>query len=596
MSVTLTDRYRLDYPVGAGGMGIVWRATDLRSQRHVAVKEVRFPATLPEAERAELTGKVERAARLDHPHVVKVHDVVVDDGRPWIVMDLVAGRSLERLVLDDGPLSPRAAAELGLALQDALATAHGQGVVHGDVKPSNVLVAADGTARLTDFSVALALGPGTLLASPGYVAPERLRDGVADAAADHFSLGATLYFAVEGRNPFQLAGEALSGLFTAASDPHPRPAHAGALTAAIDGLLDKSPQTRLTGEAARDALREALESAVTSATSPAAAPSDQSEMSVVDTQPREEPTEDHPDAQAVADPGGEAIDETAAPADETAGQGQAAAAAAAAHDQAPADERLAGERPTGEDDPAGATRPIAGARPSSADWPVLDDDPTDETPPITGGAYASGYPRPAAGERPGDGRRKRRRAVLAGLAGAAVLALLVTVGLVTRGGEPASVTGEPAQALVTTPSPSPQPSSAPPAVTAEASPSASLSPSGRTRSTTRAASPKPPTTTGAALSFDTTSYSGRCRWGTTVTATVTIRVSGSATTTVRYQMQSDAGYAGGTVEGTARNGVYTESFTVGIGLGDRKTTEFWFEVTTPTGRESNHVTFRNSCS
>src|SRR5437879_2487078 len=135
----LVERYRLDYAVGAGGMGIVWRARDLRLERQVAIKEVRLPATVADDERAGVADRAVReaaaAARLEHPNIVAVHEVIVDEGSTWIVMPFVEGRSLEQAIRDDGPVEPAEAARIGLALLGALAAAHAAGVVHGDVKP-----------------------------------------------------------------------------------------------------------------------------------------------------------------------------------------------------------------------------------------------------------------------------------------------------------------------------------------------------------------------------------------------------------------------------------------------------------------------------
>lgn len=264
-------RYRLDEVIGAGGMGVVWRAYDERLHRSVAVKEIRYPSVVTAEERADLTRRAmveaRSAARLDHPGIVAVHDVVEEDDRPWIVMRLVAGRSLDQVVRQDGPLGVEAAARLGLDLVDALTHAHAAGVVHRDVKPSNVLVQPDGRILLTDFSIAQVLGVGTvtktgvLLGSPGYIAPERMLGGGTGPAADLFGLGATLYFAVEGRGPFD-AAEPLAGLFATANQPHPRPVRAGALESILDGLLAKSPDERLTTEATRVALESVAAIAV----------------------------------------------------------------------------------------------------------------------------------------------------------------------------------------------------------------------------------------------------------------------------------------------------------------------------------------------
>ncbi|TQS41789.1 serine/threonine-protein kinase [Cryptosporangium phraense] len=258
-------RYRLDAVVGSGGMGVVWRAYDLRLNRTVAVKEVRFPSTINADERETLTKRAlleaQSAGRLDHPNIVPVHDVILHDEQPFIIMRFVDGRSLDRVVAADGPLTPREVARIGVELLDALSAAHASNVIHRDVKPHNVLIQRDGTAQLTDFSIASVFGTetltktGALLGSPGYIAPERLMKGETTPAGDLFALGATLFFAVEGISPFT-AKETIVGLFASATQPHPRPKRAGArLTPIIDGLLEKTPENRLEHARARAMLK-----------------------------------------------------------------------------------------------------------------------------------------------------------------------------------------------------------------------------------------------------------------------------------------------------------------------------------------------------
>ncbi|GAA3387267.1 protein kinase domain-containing protein [Cryptosporangium minutisporangium] len=262
---TVDDRYRLDEVVGSGGMGVVWRAFDLRLGRTVAVKEVRFPSTLSAEERESLTKRAlleaQSAGRLDHPNIVPVHDVIIRDERPFIIMRFVEGRSLDQAVAGDGPLSAKVVALIGVQLLDALAAAHAADVIHRDVKPHNVLIQPDGVAQLTDFSIASVFGTetltktGALLGSPGYIAPERLMTGETTPAGDLFALGATLFFAAEGVGPFT-AKETIVGLFASATRPHPRPKRAGPrLTAVIDGLLVKNPAERLERAEARALLK-----------------------------------------------------------------------------------------------------------------------------------------------------------------------------------------------------------------------------------------------------------------------------------------------------------------------------------------------------
>jgi hypothetical protein len=246
-------RYRLDAPLGQGGMGVVWRAHDELLHRAVAVKEVLLQPGLSLAERAVACERMQREARLAagvrHPAVLTVFDVVNEDDRPWIVMELIDGQSLEQLVLSGGPLDPRQAARIGRELLGALAAAHATGVLHRDVKPANVLLARDGRVLLTDFGIATFQGAtsltqsGAFVGSPGYVSPEVALGEPPLPQADLWSLGATLYMAVEGRPPFQgpTAMATLSALLT--SDPPP-PQRAGALRPVLAALLQRDPAGR----------------------------------------------------------------------------------------------------------------------------------------------------------------------------------------------------------------------------------------------------------------------------------------------------------------------------------------------------------------
>ncbi|WFE93772.1 serine/threonine-protein kinase [Micromonospora sp. WMMD987] len=264
----VAGRYRLLHLVGTGGMGRVWLARDEMLHRDVAVKEVVPPHWLAESEREELRLRTLReartAARLNHPNVVRIYDVVHDGDSPWIVMEYVASRSVQQLLGDDGPLDPHRVAGIGLAVLAALRAAHAAGVLHRDVKPHNVLVADDGRVVLTDFGLAtfdggdgVMTGPGMVLGSPQFVAPERARDGVSDPRTDLWSLGATLYAAVEGRSPYarSSAMATLSALATEPPDPTRR---AGQLRPVLDGLLRRDPDRRLTAAEAEPLLRAAL--------------------------------------------------------------------------------------------------------------------------------------------------------------------------------------------------------------------------------------------------------------------------------------------------------------------------------------------------
>ncbi|MEV4254331.1 serine/threonine-protein kinase [Spirillospora sp. NPDC049652] len=257
---SLAGRYRILGLIGRGGMGRVWRAYDAELGREVAVKELRLPEEIDEAERREWYARAERearaAARLRHPGIVALHDRVTgDDGRPWLVMELVDGPSLDAVIRADGPLPPARVAAIGRQMLDALTTAHAHGIVHRDVKPANVLLDGD-RAILTDFGIAALDGDatltrsGALLGTPAYMAPEQVRGRPATAASDLWSLGATLYAAVEGRPPF--GGPTHGAVFVAiATEPPLPPEKAGPLTELLTSLLQKDPEARPTAEAVR---------------------------------------------------------------------------------------------------------------------------------------------------------------------------------------------------------------------------------------------------------------------------------------------------------------------------------------------------------
>jgi eukaryotic-like serine/threonine-protein kinase len=260
----LAGRYRLNSVIGRGGMGTVWRARDELLNRDVAVKEIAWPPSLDEAERLTARRRALReaqmAARLRHPNVVLLYDIIEEDDRPWIVMEMLPYRSLRDIVLEDGPLPPDRTAELGLGILAALRAAHAEGVLHRDVKPANILVCPDGRAVLTDFGIARAAdsptltNSGLLIGSPSYIAPERARGGHAGPAADLWGLGACLYTAVEGRPPFEREGALATLTAVVADEPDPA-TRAGALWPVISGLLRKDPARRLGTDEAERMLR-----------------------------------------------------------------------------------------------------------------------------------------------------------------------------------------------------------------------------------------------------------------------------------------------------------------------------------------------------
>jgi serine/threonine protein kinase len=263
----VAGRYALTSVLGRGGMGTVWLATDQVLERQVALKEITFSIDLSDAERDILRERTMRearaAARLDHPCVTTVYDVVEEAGKPWLVMEHVSACSLQEILEEEGPLPPTAAARIGLDVLDALEAAHEAGIVHRDVKPANVLVDRWGRARLTDFGIATTAGDsslttqGALIGSPSYMAPERANGEEPRPPVDLWSLGATLYAAVEGRPPFN-RGEAMATLMSVVSE-HPEPMlRAGPLEPVLRGLLTKDPAQRTTADHARPQLAAVL--------------------------------------------------------------------------------------------------------------------------------------------------------------------------------------------------------------------------------------------------------------------------------------------------------------------------------------------------
>ncbi|GAB2886136.1 serine/threonine-protein kinase [Streptomyces mayteni] len=265
----LGGRYRLRGRLGHGGMGTVWRALDELVDREVAVKEPLVPDSVPESQRATVYERMQRearaAARISHPAVVTVHDVVTEDGRPWLVMELVRGESLAD-VLDTGTLEVREAARVGLAVVNALAAAHAAGVTHRDVKPANVLLDQDDRVVLTDFGIAQVEGEqgltdtGSLIGSPEFMAPERVLGQRPGPASDLWSLGLLLYVAVEGVSPFRRNTTAATFQAVMSAEPQRPVRAAGQLGDLIARLLDKRPEARPDAAESRRALHEILTS------------------------------------------------------------------------------------------------------------------------------------------------------------------------------------------------------------------------------------------------------------------------------------------------------------------------------------------------
>ncbi len=247
-------------------MGRVWKARDEVLHRNVAIKELVPPPSLTDEERREMRERSLREARaiarLNHVNVVRIFDVLRTDGDPWIVMEYVASKSLQDTLAEQGPVSPARAVQIGLGVLGALKAAHKAGVMHRDVKPGNVLLGEDGRVVLTDFGLATVPGDpnvtrtGMVLGSPAYIAPERARDGTAGPEADLWSLGATLYAAVEGKSPYARTS-AIATLAALATEPPPPPKNAGPLRPVLNGLLRKDPTDRITAEVAERLLRRA---------------------------------------------------------------------------------------------------------------------------------------------------------------------------------------------------------------------------------------------------------------------------------------------------------------------------------------------------
>jgi serine/threonine protein kinase len=265
----IAGRYRLEARIGRGGMGVVWRATDQLLGRQVAVKEIPLDETLS-AEDARLQRdrtlrEAGAVARLSHPHIMVVHDVVEQDERPYIVMELIDGGSLADRISAHGPVDAAEAARIGADLLSALRAAHAAGVLHRDIKPANVLVES-GTGRvvLTDFGIAQVAGATTLtetgsfVGSPEYTAPERMSGVRTGPEADLWSLGALLCTALSGESPFRR--DSLGGILHAVVIDEIRPpAQAGPLLPVVRGLLERDPERRLDAVEAERMLRAFLE-------------------------------------------------------------------------------------------------------------------------------------------------------------------------------------------------------------------------------------------------------------------------------------------------------------------------------------------------
>jgi serine/threonine protein kinase len=259
----VAGRYRLRSLLGCGGMGRVWLAEDEVLNRPVAVKQFNLSDQTSDltrkAARVQALNEARAAARVDHTGAVKIHDVVKDDGSPWIVMEMLSGRTLAATLKADGPLPIDQVTSIGLVLLDVLQATHRAGVVHRDVKPANVHLCDGGRVVLMDFGIARTLDEGSVVSSgllagsPAYISPEQFSGGEAGPQSDLFSLGSTLFAAVEGSAPFD-KGDLFATLTAVVVDAPGPFRRAGVLRPVIEGLLVKEPDQRFSADQARAAL------------------------------------------------------------------------------------------------------------------------------------------------------------------------------------------------------------------------------------------------------------------------------------------------------------------------------------------------------
>ncbi|MGW1895127.1 protein kinase domain-containing protein [Streptomyces sp. NPDC002004] len=284
----IDGRFELETRLGGGGMGTVWRASDLLLHRNVAVKEVR-PSDPDLAEydpgtagmlRERVLREARALARVQHPNVVTIHHIV-DGGEgtyPWIVMEMVEGGSLADR-LDRGPMTPAEAARIGRGVLDALRAAHDAGVQHRDVKPANVLLRTDGRPVLTDFGIAAIreatalTATGSIIGTPDYMAPERVSGDLGGPAADLWSLAMMLYVAVEGHHPLR-RGTTLATLAAVLQEQVPPPVKAGALTPVLEAVLVRDPSARPSPETVDRMLAAVAEAGDRTTSYPSAPPQD----------------------------------------------------------------------------------------------------------------------------------------------------------------------------------------------------------------------------------------------------------------------------------------------------------------------------------
>jgi serine/threonine protein kinase len=260
----VAGRYLLGRQIGSGAMGIVWQAHDERLHRTVAVKQLLLQPGLSAAQAEEARRRCMRegriAARLTHPNAITVYDVAEHDGDPWLIMEYLPSKSLATVLTEQGTLPPTEVARIGAQVASALVAAHAAGIVHRDIKPANVLLGEDGTVKITDFGISRATGDvtvtatGMLAGTPAYLAPEVAKGEDPKPAADVFSLGSTLYTAIEGHSPFGLSENTLALLYAVAAGKITPPRQAGPLTALLMQLLRVEPSERPSLTVTRDSL------------------------------------------------------------------------------------------------------------------------------------------------------------------------------------------------------------------------------------------------------------------------------------------------------------------------------------------------------
>ncbi|HET9873683.1 MAG TPA: protein kinase [Propionibacteriaceae bacterium] len=446
----IAGRYRVVRRVGAGGMGVVWEGWDERLQRTVAIKQLHPQRGLSEpdakiaSERAMREARI--TARLHHQYAVSVFDVVEHEGQPCLVMQFLPSQPLSAVLRERGTLSPDEVAAMGAQLSAALAAAHRVGIVHRDIKPGNVLISDDGTARISDFGISHALGDVTLTVTgmvtgtPAYLAPEVARGGQASFASDVFSLGATLYTATEGTPPFGTGENSMALLHRVALGEVVRPSRSGPLTPLLERMLTADPDARPSmSDIARDLSQHG----------PGAGSTATAVMTPIRTDPSNVPWPPAPRADQRREPEEPAV----------------AATGTAAFTSAQQPDVTAGDDGTGERGREPVSPPLMAAQPPTA------------------------TPTSAAAGRGGGGRRLAlAAAAIAALIGTVVLAMAFLPGQVPTSQSPADTSAASPSEAATTESSEPAPSTQEPSSPAPSRTSASAAPTPRTSPTSR----KPP--------------------------------------------------------------------------------------------------------